>query len=136
MKGKVEAAAVRASVRGTALFAIVPIAILMMTLMVAFVGRSVESSQAGGAKSASFRARAAAENAAALAIADIWGDFEAVAAGQEQLWRLRTHLDGRGMTDQSSSDSPQALGYIDSVGLATNGEGRYELDGVEIESLS
>ncbi|MEM8712375.1 MAG: hypothetical protein AAGG01_15595, partial [Planctomycetota bacterium] len=126
----------RRELRGTALFAVVPIAILMMSLMVAFVGTSVETSRANVTDSDAFRARAAAQNAAAMAIADIWGDFEAVAQGQEQLWRLRTHLESRGMTNQADASTPKGSAYIDSVGLAQNKQGRYELDGVEIENLS
>lgn len=121
--------------RGTALFAVVPIAILMMTLMVAFVGTSVETSRANVSDTESFRARAAAQNAASIAIADIWGDFQAVAQGQEQLWRLRTHLDQQGMANQSDATSPQASKYLDGLGLAVNRKNRREIDGVEIERL-
>ncbi len=122
--------------RGTALFAVVPIAILMMSLMVAFVGRTVETSRANVADADSFRVRAAAQNAAALAIADIWGDFEAIAEGQPQLWRLRAHLLGQGLSDQSEVQDRKGTDYIENVGLARNEDGRFELDGVEIERLA
>ncbi|WP_145196401.1 hypothetical protein [Planctomycetes bacterium Poly30] len=103
--------------------------------MVAFVGTSVETSRANVADSDAFRVRAAAQNAASIAIADIWGDFEAIAQGQEQLWRLRTHLESQGMSNQSEAVNPKGSKYIDSVGLAANKEGRFEIDGVEIERL-
>lgn len=125
----------RGQQRGTALFAVVPIAILMMSLMVAFVGTSVETSRANVSDTDAFRARAAAQNAASLAIADVWGDFEAVAQGQEQLWRLRTHLDNQGFSNQADATSPKGSKYIDNIGLAANKEGRFEIDGVEIERL-
>ena len=63
------------SKRGTALFAVIPIAILMMSVMVAFVGTAVETSKNSITDLDTFRARAAAKNTAAIAIADLWADF-------------------------------------------------------------
>ena len=79
----------RAHQRGTALFAVVPIAILVMALMVAFVGTSVENSRATIASQASFRARAAAQNAASIAIANLWGDFAHVLVNTKEFIFLR-----------------------------------------------
>ncbi len=121
--------------RGTALFAVVPIAILMMSLMVAFVGTSVETSRANVADTDMFRARAAAQNAASLAIADVWGDFESASGGDLQLWSLRNHLDTRKLTNQGEASVPARTAYMNSIGLAENTEGRLVIDGVEIERL-
>ena len=121
--------------RGTALFAVVPIAILMMTLMVAFVGTSVETSRANVADVDMFRARAAAQNAASLAIADVWSDFESASGGQMQLWNLRNHLDDNNLSNQGNASNPARTAYMQSIGLAENNDGRFEIDGVEIERL-
>ena len=120
---------------GTALFAVVPIAILMMSLMVAFVGTSVETSRANATDADTFRARAAAQNAAALAIADIWSDFEGATAGPKQLARLRNHLDDVNLLNQGAAAEPNRTVYLNSIGLAANSKGRFEIDGIEIERL-
>lgn len=123
--------------KGTALFAVVPIAILVMSLMVAFVGTSVETSRATVANQASFRARAAAQNASAIAIAALWGDFERATAGtQAQLWNFRTHMDGLGVADQSTASIPHRTAFAAQLGLPSTKNGMHEVDGIEIERLN
>lgn len=121
--------------RGSALFAVVPLAILVLSLMVAFVGTSVETSRATVSQQASFRARAAAQTAASLAITKLWGDFESSAGSGSQMWALRKHLDKLGLVDQSTSDAPQRTEYVGQLGMPTDDDGNMLVDGVEIERL-
>ena len=126
----------RRSKRGTALFAVVPIAILVMALMVAFVGTSIETSRSTVSDLTTFKARAAAQNAASMAIADVWSDFEAALGGAApQLWTLRAHLDSLNLRDQADVATPERTKYRDQMGLTANVHGRPELDGVEIENV-
>lgn len=126
----------RVHLRGTALFAVVPIAILVMSLMVAFVGTSIETSRATVAHQATFRARAAAQNAASMAIAALWGDFEQATAGtQAQMWSFRTHMDSLGVTDQSGASKPYRTAFAGKLGLPAMENGKHEVDGIEIERL-
>ncbi|MEM9800890.1 MAG: hypothetical protein AAGA20_11235 [Planctomycetota bacterium] len=122
--------------RGTALLAVVPIAILMMSLMVAFVGTTVETSRAHVSGMDSFRARAAAQSVASIVIADLWGDFEAISAGDEQIWTFRAHLDTIGLPDQAGNDPVAWSDYLPTVALATNVDGDRAIDGVEIERVA
>lgn len=126
----------RRSRRGAALFAVVPIAILAMALLVAFVGSSVETSRSTGADLTTFKARTAAQNAASMAIADVRSSLEAASGGAPgQLEALRAHLDSLGLTDQADAMEPVRTSYRDAMGLAVNMRGEPELDGVEIERL-
>lgn len=106
-----------------------------MSLMVAFVGTSVETSRATVTELTAFKARAAAQNAASMAIASVWSDFEAASGGNAQLWTLRAHLDSRGLSNQADKSKPQRTGYKNTMGLAVNQQNRHEVDGVEIERL-
>ncbi len=121
--------------RGSALIAVIPIAMLMLTLLVAFVGTSIDSSKAVKSGIDSFRARAAAQSAASLAIADIWGDFEAVSADNIQMWSFRTHLDGLGLADQAGIADPVQTDYKAALALAMDVGGDETIDGIEIESV-
>ncbi|MEL6715109.1 MAG: hypothetical protein AAFP86_15110, partial [Planctomycetota bacterium] len=105
-------------------------------MMVAFVGTTVETSRASVADMDSFRARAAAENAAALAATKIWGDFSRATADAGELWRFRTHLDGLGLVDQGTSGAnAERKDMLESMGLARNARERSSVDGAEIERL-
>ena len=122
--------------RGSALIAVIPIAILMLSLLIAFVGTSIDSSKAVKSGIDSFRARAAAQSAASLAIADIWGDFEAVSADNIQMWSFRTHLDGLGLADQAGIVDPVQTDFTGALGLATGYYGDPTIDGVEVERVA
>ncbi|MEL6428355.1 MAG: hypothetical protein AAFR54_04195 [Planctomycetota bacterium] len=113
-----------------------PVAIAVLAMMVAFVGTTVETSRASVADMDSFRARAAAENAAALAATKIWGDFSRATADAGELWRFRTHLDGLGLVDQGTSGAnADRKDMLESMGLARDARDRDSVDGAEIERL-
>ena len=121
--------------RGAALFALVPVAMLMLSLMIAFVGTTIDSSRAGTSKLDSFRARAAAQSTAARVVADLWGAFEAISTGDEQIWTFRAWLDGLGLPDQGGVANPVKMDYLPTLALATDMDGDETMDGVEIERV-
>ncbi|MEM6572282.1 MAG: hypothetical protein AAF957_27955 [Planctomycetota bacterium] len=121
--------------RGAALFALVPVAMLMLSLMIAFVGTTIDSSRAGTSKLDSFRARAAAQSTASLVVADLWGAFEAISTGDEQIWTFRAWLDGLGLADQGGVANPAKMNYLPTLALATDMDGDEMMDGVEIERV-
>ncbi|MEM6674279.1 MAG: hypothetical protein AAF726_15645 [Planctomycetota bacterium] len=120
---------------GTALFAVIPIAILMMSVMVAFVGTTVDTSRANVSELDTFRARAAAQSVASLAIADLWSDFEALSTGSQQMWAFRAHLDGIDLPDQAGVNKPAKTSFLTTLSLATDLYDRPSMDGAEIERV-
>lgn len=121
--------------RGSALFAVVPLMILVMSLMIAFVGTSVDNSRANVEYNSSFRANAAAQNAASLAIAQIWANFETSGTPGNQLWAFRQHLNTVGLADQSDSSLPTRTSILGDVGIPRDVDGRLTVDGIEIERI-
>ncbi|MEM9381588.1 MAG: hypothetical protein AAGB93_16655, partial [Planctomycetota bacterium] len=121
--------------RGAALFALVPVAMLMLSLMIAFVGTTIDSSRAGSSKLDSFRARAAAQSTASLVVANIWGAFEQISTGDDQLWTFRAWLDGQGLPDQAGVANPAKTDYLPALALATDVHGERTMDGVEIDRV-
>ncbi|MEM9380625.1 MAG: hypothetical protein AAGB93_11800 [Planctomycetota bacterium] len=120
---------------GAALFAVVPIAILMLSLTMAFVGTAVDSSRANTSDLDSFRARAAAQSAASLAIADLWGAYEISAGNNMQMWTFRTHLEGLGIQDQTGAAKPKGVNFMPSLSLSQELDGSRTIDGVEIQRV-
>ncbi|MEM9803457.1 MAG: hypothetical protein AAGA20_24280, partial [Planctomycetota bacterium] len=121
--------------RGAALLALAPITMLMVSLMLAFMGTTVDTSRGSTSALDSFRARAAAQSAASLAIADLWGDFEAIGGDDEQIWVFRNYLDGIGFADQALTDPPIRPNYMANLALAADIDGDRHIDGVEIERV-
>lgn len=112
----------------------VPLAILVLALMVAFVGTSVETSRATVGNMDSFRAKSAAQNAAAMAISKVWGDYESTNPAGAQLWSLRAHLDSLGIRDQASAANAERTKFLSQMQFSGSGE-TFTVDGTEIERL-
>ena len=122
------------SKRGTALFAVIPIAILMMSVMVAFVGTAVETSKNSITDLDTFRARAAAKNAAAIAIADLWGDFNRATSGDSDSTSFKTYLDEQGMIDSRLLQvEPTKLDLKSSLELSKDKRGEDSIQDVVID---
>ncbi|MEM9800892.1 MAG: hypothetical protein AAGA20_11245 [Planctomycetota bacterium] len=121
--------------RGTALLAVIPLAILMMSAMVAFVGTAVDTSRATVSDMDSFRARAAAQSAASLAITRIWGDFDDLSGGAAEMWAFRAHLDAVGLLDQADANRVEWVDYLDTLRLPQNADGDASIDGVRIDRI-
>ena len=134
--------------RGSALIAVVPVTLLGLSVMVAFMGTVVDTSVAGVQDTARFRAKVAAQNAASMAITELWGNFSAAGGDTTELWSLRAHLDGMGLVDQSAEiDKLGVIGQLTGIelsstldlrktlGLFENAKGRMEVAGTEIERL-
>ncbi|MEM8711849.1 MAG: hypothetical protein AAGG01_12925, partial [Planctomycetota bacterium] len=121
--------------RGSALLGVIPLAILMMSLMMAFVGISVDTSRGNLADMTTFRTDVAAQGVASLAIAEIWGDFADVDRGSADLWEFQAHMAAMGLKDQSKAAAPEKSNYLSRVDLPKNARDAFELDGVEITRL-
>ena len=121
--------------RGAALIAIVPIVMLMVSLMWAFVGTTIDTSRANTSNLNNFRARAAAQSVASLTVADLWGEFESVTNDDRQLWGFRTWLDAQGLPDQSKEATPAVKDFMADLALAVDGAGKQKMGGVEIERV-
>ncbi|MEM6569809.1 MAG: hypothetical protein AAF957_15470 [Planctomycetota bacterium] len=121
--------------RGTALLAVVPIAILMIALMAAFATSGVDKSRAHVTALDSFRARAAAQSVASLTISDLWSEFDSAAGTSAQMWAFRAHLDTLGMADQSDATPPVRTDYQPRLSLAADIDGDATMDGIEIERV-
>ncbi|MEM9382573.1 MAG: hypothetical protein AAGB93_21650 [Planctomycetota bacterium] len=121
--------------RGAALLAVTPLAMLMVAMMVAFMATTLDASRAGTSALDSFRARAAAQSAASLAIADLWGDFEAIGGSDQQIWVFRGYLDGIGLSDQSGAPDPARTDYLPTLALAADAQGDAIIGGIEIERV-
>lgn len=120
--------------RGTALFAVIPIAILMMSVMVAFVGTAVETSKNNITDLDTFRARVAAKNTAAIAVADLWADFNSSSDPDGGAASFKAFLDQKGMLDSRLQDaSPTRLDLKSSLLLKKNKRGHDAMQEVAID---
>ena len=74
----------------------------MLSVAVAFMSAAVDSSVANTQERARARAKVAAQNAASMAITELWGSFEGAGGDTNELWSLRAHLDGLGLVDTAA----------------------------------
>ena len=120
--------------KGTALFAVIPIAILMMSVMVAFVGTAVETSRSSITDLDTFRARSAAKNTATLAIADLWTAYNRSSGETTGVASFKTFLSEKGMVTPEAEDStPIKQSFMDTLGLKDDELGRKALQDVTID---
>ena len=121
--------------RGAALIAMIPIVMLMMSLMWAFVGTTIDSSRGYSSDLDNYRARVAAQSVASLTVADLWGQFESVTNEDRQLWAFRAWLDAQGLSDQSKTPMPAVKSFMADLALAFDVEGNRTMGGVEVERV-
>lgn len=125
-----------ASRRGVALLAVAPAFVVIVVLLVAFVGLTVDSSRWTERRIDRFSVRAGADTATTLAVETLWTEFEAAAEGASNpMQALRTFLDGLGIANQAAETLPSDVELLPRLDLASDMHGEAVVDGTVIESV-
>ncbi len=122
--------------RGIALLAFVPALVVLLVLMMAFVGVTVDASRWTERRIDLMSVRTGADTATRLAVESTWTDFEqSTGGGASDLNDVRAFLDGLGVPNQGNVAVPGDIELRNRLGLTTNIDCELELDGTVIESV-
>ncbi len=121
---------------GSALFSSVILITVISTLTFSFLSMTVNGTKRTELEVDEYAVNVGAESVTALAVNRIWGRFQNQRAGQAtNRDDFRAYLDGLGITDQSASATPTGVDVSGLCNLPTDGAGRDELAGVNVENL-
>jgi len=110
--------------------------VVLMVLLVAFVGATVDSSRWTERRVDLFSVRAGAETATRLAVESIWTQFEGESGGGSvQLPDLREFLDGIGIPNQGPVPGLDDIEVLPRLDLAQDNQGQFVIGGTVVESV-